>query len=130
MQRTGISWRGVFNFVAKAYKLVADAIAMLDIILQKTINFNRLAFNENEILFLGNWKALIQLEKIQSINLNGWNNNITVKSNKMASRISFKSSQISQNELAQIFALVDKKKGLQNIKISDNLRRYSWMSTR
>jgi len=96
---------------------------VLDVIFQLSIQKDRLMYGKNKIILLTSYKFEIPTETIQSISLNGINNKVTIKRDKIAHKISFKINQMNEKELEDLIEFIDKEKGLENIKITDNLKK-------
>ena len=91
---------------------------LISIGFQKYLQPNRIMYNENEIVFLGDKKIVLQLDSIKSISLNGITDLINLQGNTY---LSFKRYLISESDFNNLMSFIDQKKGLENIEISDNL---------
>lgn len=117
---TILAYRGDFSigshFVAITYAL----IFFLDILLQFTLNPNRIYYNEKEVIFLGHFKMKFQTDYINTIKLNGLTNSVSIKG-RSRWYASFNIHDIEEDKLIDLINHI--KKFNPHVSISENLKK-------
>ena len=111
-------YKGINNYIANYFFLFYLISLLLDIAFQFIINPDRLYYNEEEVLFFGNFKLKLETGFIHTIKLNGLTNIITIKG-RSKWHIAFNSRKIKERQLIELINHI--KKANPHLSISDNL---------